>query len=87
MNLNITKRNYFIIPVIISLIIVLIVTLSNNFPLGWDIYTHINYSLAYLQNGITTVDYLLNAPAGKTIGYPPFFHIILILVSLLSISK
>ena len=84
MNLNITKRNYFIIPVIISLIIVLIVTLSNNFPLGWDIYTHINYSLAYLQNGITTGDYLLNAPAGKTIGYPPFFHIILILVSLLS---
>lgn len=84
MNLNLTKRNYFVIPVIISLLVVLIVTLSNNFPLGWDIYTHINYSLAYLHNGLTSVDYLLNAPAGKTIGYPPFFHILLIIVSFIS---
>ena len=81
MNLNITKRNYFVIPVIISLIIALIITLSNNFPLGWDIYAHINYALAYLHDGITNVDYLLNAPAGKTIGYPPIFHVILIITS------
>lgn len=84
MNLDINKRNYFVIPGIISLIIVLIVTLSNNFPLGWDIYTHVNYSLAYLHSGITNVDYLLNAPAGKTIGYPPLFHILLIILSFVS---
>lgn len=84
MNLNLNKRNYYIVPAILSLIIVLIVTLSNHFPLGWDIYTHVNYSLAYLHDGFTTVDYLLNAPAGKTIGYPPLFHMVLILTSFIS---
>lgn len=87
MNFDINKRNYFAFPILLSLIIVLILTLSNKFPLGWDIYTHINYSLAYLHNGITSVDYLLNAPAGKTIGYPPLFHMILILTSLVSGSS
>jgi len=84
MNLNVTKRNFFVIPVIISLIIVLIVTLSNTFPFGWDIYAHINYSLAYLHDGITNVDYLLNAPTGKSMGTPPLFHILLILTSFIS---
>jgi len=84
MNFDINKRNYYVIPVLLSLIIVLILTLSNRFPLGWDIYTHMSYSLAYLHDGITSVDYLLNAPAGKAIGYPPLFHIILILTSFIS---
>lgn len=87
MNLDINKRNYFIVPVLLSLIVVLILTLSNRFPLGWDIYTHINYALAYLHNGFTGTDYLLNAPAGKTIGYPPLFHLVLIITSFLSASK
>ena len=87
MNFNLTKRNYFLIPMLLSLICVLIITLSNNFPLSWDIYTHINYSLAYLHNGITSVDYLLNAPNGKTIGYPPLFHMVLILTSFVSGTK
>lgn len=84
MNFDINRRNYYVVPVLLSLIVVLILTLSNRFPLGWDIYTHINYALAYLHNGITSVDYLLNAPAGKTIGYPPFFHMLLILASFVS---
>lgn len=87
MNFNLNKRNYFLIPMLLSLICVLIITLSNNFPLSWDIYTHINYSLAYLHNGITSVDYLLNAPNGKTIGYPPLFHMVLILTSFVSGTK
>ncbi len=87
MNFTLNKRNYFIIPLILSLIVALIVTLSNSFPISWDIYTHINYALAYLHDGITSVDYLLNAPAGKTIGYPPLFHIILILSSFVTGSS
>jgi hypothetical protein len=50
-------------------------------PLSWDIYTHINYALAYLHDGFTNLDYLLNAPVGKTIGYPPVFHVILMVLS------
>ena len=84
MNFDVNKRNYFVFPVVLSLIVVLFLTLSNRFPLGWDIYTHINYALAYLHNGITSVDYLLNAPAGKTIGYPPLFHMVLIITSFIS---
>ncbi|WP_323737285.1 hypothetical protein PXD04_04900 [Methanosphaera sp. ISO3-F5] len=81
MNINLRGKGIIFVPVILSLIIALIVTLINQFPLSWDIYTHINYALAYLQNGITNTDYFLNAPAGKSIGYPPLFHILLIIVS------
>lgn len=84
MNLNIKKSYYLTVPLILSLILVLIVTLSNKYPLSWDIYTHMNYALAYMHDGITSVDYLLNAPQGKTIGYPPFFHFILIIASYIS---
>lgn len=70
-----------LVPVLLALIFALIVTLTNQFPLSWDIYTHINYALAYLHNGITNTDYFLNAPAGKNIGYPPLFHVLLIIVS------
>lgn len=81
MNINLKERYLLYIPLFLSLILALIITLSNEFPLGWDIYTHINYALAYMNNGITSVDYLLNAPNGKVIGYPPLFHALLIIVS------
>ncbi|RAP52855.1 MAG: hypothetical protein BZ138_02205 [Methanosphaera sp. rholeuAM270] len=81
MNVNLKEKYFLLIPILLALIFALIVTLSNDFPLSWDVYTHINYALAYLHNGITNTDYLLNAPAGKSIGYPPLFHIVLIVVS------
>lgn len=84
MNINLKGKNILVIPILLALIFGLIVTVSNQFPLSWDIYTHINYALAYLQNGITNTDYYLNAPAGKSIGYPPLFHFLLILVSFVS---
>ena len=81
MNVSFNKKYYLFIPVILSLLLVLIITLSNKYPLSWDIYTHITYALSYLNNGITTVDYLLNTPEGKVIGYPPLFHGLLIMFS------
>ena len=84
MNINLKNKYYLLLPVFFSFILALIITLSNNFPLSWDIYTHISYSLAYLHDGFTNVDYLLNAPEGKTIGYPPFFHLILIITSIIT---
>ena len=78
------NKKLMIIPIILAVIITLYVTLNTNGPLSWDINTHINYSLAYLINGLTTTDPLLNAPSGKTIGYAPLFHILLILTSFIS---
>lgn len=75
------NKKLMLIPILISFIVALYVTISTNGPLSWDIYTHINYALAYMINGITTTDPLLNAPAGKTIGYAPLFHILLIISS------
>lgn len=81
MNLNLKEKYYLYVPVLLALIFAIVVTVSNDFPLSWDIYTHINYALAYMHGGITNTDYLLNAPYGKSIGYPPLFHILLIAVS------
>ena len=78
------NKKLLIVPIILTFLIALYVTLTTNGPLSWDIYTHINYSLAYLINGLTTTDPLLNAPIGKTIGYAPLFHILLILTSSIS---
>jgi len=75
------NKKLMFIPVIIAFLVAVYMTLTTNGPLSWDIYTHINYSLAYLINGITTTDPLLNAPLGKTIGYAPLFHILLIITS------
>lgn len=74
-------KKLMLIPIILSVLIALYVTLSINGPLSWDIYTHINYAWAYLLNGITLTDNLLNAPTGKSIGYAPLFHFLLIIVS------
>lgn len=78
------NKKLLIVPVILAFLVALYVTLTTNGPLSWDIYTHINYSLAYMINGLTTTDPLLNAPIGKTIGYAPLFHILLILTSLIT---
>jgi len=80
-NINLKEKYILFVPVLVAFIFALIVTVSNEFPLSWDIYTHINYALAYLHSGITNTDYLLNAPVGKTIGYPPLFHFVLIIFS------
>lgn len=72
------NKNLIFIPIIVSILLAVYLTLTTNGPLSWDIYTHINYALAYMINGITTVDPLLNAPTGKTIGYAPLFHFMLI---------
>lgn len=84
MNINLNRNYLLFVPVLIALIFALIITLSNQFPLSWDIYTHISYALSYLHNGITNTDYLLNAPNGKSIGYPPLFHVVLIIISSLT---
>lgn len=81
MDVKLSKKMFWILPVFLAFILSLIITLSSNWPLSWDIYVHINYALAYLSNGITTVDPFLNAPMGKHIGYAPLFHVLLILVS------
>lgn len=78
---NYEDKKLLFIPIILSVIFALYVTITTNGPLSWDVYTHINYALSYMINGITTTDPLLNAPAGKTIGYAPLFHILLLLVS------
>ena len=84
MNVKIGQNYYLFIPVLLALFLALIVTLSSDWPLSWDIYAHISYALTYVNNGITAIDPLLNAPEGKAIGYPPLFHIVLIIVSSLS---
>lgn len=81
MDVKLSKKMFWLLPVFLAFILSSIITLSNNWPLSWDIYVHMNYALAYLSNGITTVDPFLNAPMGKHIGYAPLFHILLILVS------
>ncbi|WP_455645359.1 ArnT family glycosyltransferase [Methanosphaera sp.] len=81
MNLRLTSKNFWILPTIMVLILALIVTLSSNWPLSWDIYIHINYAITYLHHGLTSVDPYLNAPHGKVIGYSPLFHILLIMAS------
>ncbi len=81
MNLKVNQKIYWIIPVLLAFILAFILTTSSNWPISWDIYIHINYALAYINNGITTIDPLLNAPGGKEIGYMPLFHFLLIGVS------
>lgn len=82
MLLNLKNKKYLLlIPIILALILALKPTLYVNGPLSWDIYTHVNYALAYLHNGLTTIDPFLDAPNGKIIGYPPLFHFLLIAIS------
>lgn len=81
MNINFNQKKYWVIPVLLALALALIVTLSSKWPLSWDIYTHINYVLTYVNYGITTVDPYLNAPHGKQIGYVPLFHVLFMLLS------
>lgn len=88
MNIKFKQDNYYLmIPVFIAFILALSVTLSSDWPLSWDIYTHINYAITYLHNGLISVDPLLDAPEGKAIGYPPLFHLVLIVFSFLSNSS
>lgn len=84
MNIQIDKRAYWLIPILMVLIFTLAISLNYAWPLSWDIFIHINYALTYINHGITTIDPLLNAPGGKAIGYPPMFHALLILVSKLT---
>jgi len=84
MLLNLKNKYLLLIPIIFALILSLKPTLFINGPLSWDIYTHVNYALAYLQNGLTTIDPFLDAPNGKLIGYPPLFHFLLIAISLIT---
>lgn len=81
MNIKIDKRIFYLIPILMVLVLGLVLSLNYTWPLSWDVYMHINYALTYMTHGITTVDPLLNAPAGKSIGYVPLFHIIMIIVS------
>ena len=81
MNINFNKKKYLLIPLILAAILSLSVLFSSKWPLSWDIYTHINYAITYINYGITTVDPYLNAPNGKEIGYVPLFHILLIVIS------
>ncbi len=81
MILNFKNKKLLVIPIILAIILALKPTLTLNGPLSWDIYTHVNYALAYITNGVTTVDPFLNAPFGKQIGYSPLFHFILIIVA------
>ena len=74
MNIQIDKRAYWLIPILMVLIFTLAISLNYAWPLSWDIFIHINYALTYINHGITTIDPLLNAPGGKAIGYPPMFH-------------
>ncbi|OED30276.1 hypothetical protein [Methanosphaera sp. WGK6] len=84
LNLRLTSKNFWILPALLVLILALIVTLSSNWPLSWDIYIHINYAITYLHHGLTSVDPYLNAPHGKVIGYSPLFHILLIIASIIT---
>lgn len=81
MNINFNQKKYWIIPIFLAFLLSLMIFWTSKWPLSWDIYTHINYALTYLNYGITTVDPYLNAPNGKEIGYVPLFHILLIVVS------
>ena len=87
MVIRLNKRNYWILPVLIVSIVALVITLTNEWPLSWDVYTHINYAMTYMNYGITTVDPYLNAPSGKTIGYAPLFHFLLIFVAFITNSS
>ncbi|MCD7781837.1 MAG: hypothetical protein LUG89_03965 [Methanosphaera sp.] len=84
MNIKLDKKIYLVIPIFIAFILALILTTRSSWPISWDIYIHINYALTYINNGLTNIDPLLNAPGGKEIGYMPLFHILLILVSLIT---
>jgi len=75
------NKKMMIIPVILASLFTIYLGMNVNGPLSWDVYTHINYAWAYIINGITMTDPLLNAPVGKSIGYSPLFHLILIVSS------
>ncbi|MCC7551126.1 MAG: hypothetical protein KO316_06525 [Methanobacterium sp.] len=72
------KKCYLILlPVLAALIIALIPTLKQQWPLGWDIIYHVHYAQIYAQYGFTLTDPLLNSPYGQKIGYMPLFHFLI----------
>lgn len=65
------------IPAIMAFVIVFIPTLKFQWPLSWDIYYHVHLTQIYLEHGFTYWDPLTVAPNGRSIAYPPIFHMLL----------
>ncbi|NYB50996.1 MAG: glycosyltransferase family 39 protein [Methanobacteriaceae archaeon] len=80
-----TQKRHFLllIPALAALIIALIPTLKYQWPLSWDIYYHVHISKLYLAQGFTFWDSLTYAPYGRPIFYPPLFHYLLALISII----
>ncbi|WP_048190938.1 6-pyruvoyltetrahydropterin synthase [Methanobacterium sp. SMA-27] len=73
----------WIIPGIVAFFIALIPTLSYQWPLTLDIYTHIHIAQVYSQYGITFIDPTTNPPAGTPIVYPPLFSLLLMVLDII----
>lgn len=77
MNFELNKKYIIALPALAALIIALIPTIKYYWPLGWDIFYHIQYAQVYTQYGFILTDPQLNAPIGRKIAYPPLFHFLI----------
>ncbi len=72
-----------LIPALAAFFIALIPTLNYQWPLGGDIFYHVHMANLYLAQGLVYWDPLTSAPYGRSISYPPLFHLVLIPFGLL----
>lgn len=77
MNLKKIHNISFLIPAVVMFFIALIPTLKYQWPLSFDIISHVQYAQIYTQYGFVLKDPLLNAPSGQSINYPPLFHFLI----------
>ena len=82
--MNISRKSLLLISPIISFCIALILLYKYSYPISWDVYYHIHMSQLYLDEGLIFKDLLTCYPNGRTIMYPPLFHLIIAGISRLT---
>ncbi len=81
MNINMSQKKLLLIPAVLAFIIALLLVYKYSFPISWDVYYHIHMAELYSDNGLVFRDLLTSAPEGRTIMYPPLFHLFLATLS------
>ncbi len=81
MNINMNDKKLLLVPAICSFFIAFILLYKYSFPISWDVYYHIHIAELYSSQGLVFRDILTAPPHGRTIMYPPLFHLFLVFLS------
>lgn len=78
MRSEIIKNNLVLaVPAVLAFIMALIPTLTNPWPLSWDIFYHLHLAQVYTSQGLVFINPLINPLMDNVINYPPLFHLLL----------